>query len=207
MAGFQPVPNTIAVRMVHQVAGQHCLNTFHFLKATPATVTDCQNAATAVRDTYWKAKMQQILTADVFMEKIVATGLDLQTSPQFELVMVAGEQNGALGGMSVPTGSTLVGSYDTAERSRNGRGRTYISGMPAQQLADPIEVINTYLVSFVEALSALLAVATAISGTLVVVSRTIAKVQRPTGVPIPVTGITADKYLDSQRRRLFGRGT
>jgi len=207
MAGFQAVPNVVSVKMIHQVAGQNCLNTFHFLKATPATLADCQQIATAVRDTYWKAKMQQIVTADVFMESIMATALDSQAAPQFQLFMVPGEQNGVLGGMAVPTGSTLVGSYDTAERSRNGRGRTYVSGMPAQQLADPTEVINTYLTSFIEALSALLTVATAVSGTLVVVSRVLAGIQRPTGVPIPVTAITADRYLDSQRRRLFGRGT
>lgn len=206
MPGFQAVPNVMKAEMPYQVAGQTCLNTFHFLRATPATTTDCQNLATAMRDTYWIANLRPLVTADYFSNGCFVAALDSPSAPFYGLDFVSTVQNGTASGMSVPSGSTLVSTFKTAERSRNGRGRVYISGVPAPQLSDPIEVANSYLTSFITAMSSLLTIATAISATLVVVSRVLAGIPRTTGVPIAVTSVTADRYLDSQRRRLFGRG-
>ena len=207
MAGFQAVPNCIQGQFQFTVAGQQCINNVYYRKATPATQQDCQNLAQALTTTYWVGKLQPLVTPDFFMSSIVATALDSPTAPVSGVDMVAGQTNGTGQGMAVPTGSALVGTMTTAERSRNGRGRIYLAGMPSGQLSNPTEVANNYLLLIIEALGALLTVATATSTALVVVSRIINKVQRPTGVPITVTQITADRYLDSQRRRLHGRGT
>ena len=207
MAGFQPVPNVVQAQLQYSVAGQQCINNLYFRRATPASTQDCQDLASAMTTLFWLGKLQPLVTPDFFMKSIVATALDSANAPTFGIDMTAGESNGTGAGMSVPTGSTLVTTFSTAERSRNGRGRIYISGLPAGQLANPTEVANAYLLLFIEAMKALLLVATATSSALVVVSRIINKVQRPTGVPITVTQVTADRYLDSQRRRLAGRGT
>ena len=207
MAGFQPVPNTVQAQMQYSVGGQNCLSSVYYRLPTPADQTKCQQIAQAVTTLYWLAQLQPLVTPDFFMSSIVATALDSQQAPTAGVDMIAGQQNGTAQGMSIPSGSTLVGSLVTAERSRNGRGRIYISGIPAGQLSDPINVTNGYITNFITALQAFLEVAVAVSGTLVVVSRFLNKVQRPQGVPITVTQLTADKYIDSQRRRLGGRGT
>lgn len=206
MAGFQAVPNVMAAVMQYQVAGQECINTFHFRKATPASTADCQTLALAMRDTYWVAHMQPLVTPDVAMGGVFVTALDSPSAPFYGLDFLPPNVNGTGSGMAIPTGSALVATFKTAERSRNGRGRAYISGVPQGKLADPVEVTATYLTDFITAMNSLITIATAISATLVVVSRTLAKLQRPQGVPISVVAITADRYVDSQRRRLFGRG-
>jgi hypothetical protein len=206
MPGFQAVPNTMRGDLFTTVAGQYCVNSYYFRKATPCTNTDVQNLALALRDDFWTDNLQPLVTADVAFSSVTATALDAADAPFYGLDAPVGDENGTGSGMSIPTGSCLVATFKTAERSRNGRGRVYISGIPTGKMADPAEVTTDYLADFITALGALSTIATALSATLVVVSRWLNKVQRAEGVPISVTTITADRYVDSQRRRLFGRG-
>jgi hypothetical protein len=46
----------------------------------------------------------------------------------------------------------------------------------------------------------------AVNDTWVVLSKFFAKNPRSTAVATPITAVSADQYLDSQRRRLTGRG-
>lgn len=206
MPGFQAVPNTMRGDFHYQVGGQYCISSFYARKATPCTLTDVTDFATALYEDYWVDGLRALVTADFSQNGVNAVALDTPSSPFYGLDGPGGTQNGTAGGMSVPSGSCLVTTFNTAERSRNGRGRVYTSGIPAGELADPIEVASDYLADFITVMSSLITIATALSATLVVVSRWLANVQRSEGVPISITSITADRYLDSQRRRLFGRG-
>jgi len=204
---FQPVPNVMAGVMHFQIGGQHAQNTYHYQKTSPASQADCQALANALLNTLWAAHLKALVTPDVALTDFTVTALDSQTAPIAVATPIPGDVNGTGAGTSVPSGSALVATFVTAQRSRNGRGRIYLAGVPSGQMADPIEVASGYLTSFLAALQFLFTIGTAVSATLVVVSRELNKIQRPTGIGIPVTGITADRLVDSQRRRLGGRGT
>lgn len=206
MAGFQAVPNVMRGDFFYQVGGQFCISSVYMRKATPCDSTDVQDLCVALHDDFWVDGLRPLVTADFSQNGITATALDEPDSAFFGLDPAALTQNGTAGGMSIPSGSCLVTTFKTAERSRNGRGRIYTSGIPAGELADPIEVTSDYLGDFVTVMTSLITIATALSAVLVVVSRYLHNAQRAEGVAIPVTSVVADRYIDSQRRRLFGRG-
>ncbi|AXH79100.1 MAG: hypothetical protein [Circular genetic element sp.] len=206
MSGFQAVPNVMRADFRYQVGGQYCISSFYARKATPCTFTDVSNFATAMHDDFWVTNLRPLVTSDFSQNGVSGVALDAPDSPFFGLDAAGATQNGTESGMSIPSGSCLVTTFKTAERSRNGRGRVYTSGIPLNKMADPTEVTTDYLADFITAMNSLITIATALSATLVVVSRWLNKVQRSEGVAIPITSITLDRYVDSQRRRLFGRG-
>lgn len=206
MPGFQAVPNVMRADFNYQVGGQYCVSSMYMRKATSCTLTDVTDFAQALYDDYWVALLRPLVTADFSQNGILVQALDTPSSPFYGLDADGATQNGTHGGMSIPSGSCLVTTFNTAERSRNGRGRIYTSGIPAGELADPVEVDSDFLADFITCMQSLLTIATALSATLVVVSRWLHNVQRDEGVPITITSVTADRYIDSQRRRLFGRG-
>lgn len=201
---FIPVPNTVMVEIRGVLFGQQVENTLYFLNniGDPdlTAMEDLANDLFA-----WVATpFSDNLSTEYGFREIYVTNLTSSTSPTFALP-IAG--TGSVTGASLPSSSCICMSFRTAERGRSGRGRNYVSGLAEDEVTG-----NTLALSRADALrDAYAAIPTAlVSGdwTWVIVSRYSNGAPRATGLVIPVTTVTyADRFLDSQRRRLTGRGS
>jgi hypothetical protein len=168
-------------------------------------------AATAVKD-WWVSDYGPLVSDLVTLREVVATDQTIETGPQ---VTISGE--GAAGGQiggCMPNNVTLSVSFHTTSRGRSFRGRNYIVGIPVEQLATTNAVEATWAAGFPTAYEALREALDAVDWTWGVLSR-FSGVEPDTGKPIPrasglftpiVSATLADLTIDSQRRRLPGRG-
>jgi hypothetical protein len=108
---------------------------------------------------------------------------------------------------TLPNNVTWAIKFNTANRGRSGRGRNYIIGLTKPKVA--ANLLNPITAGqFVDGYLDLLTDLAASDWEWVVYSRFEDKVERTTGLAQPVVSVSfADLILDSQRRRLPGRGT
>lgn len=201
---FIAVPNTVMVEIRAVLFGQQVENTLYFLNNTgdpdASAMEDLANDLFA-----WVATpFSDNLSTEYGFREIYVTNLTSSTSPTFALP-IAG--TGAVTGSSLPSSSCICMSFRTAERGRSARGRNYVSGLAEDEVTG-----NTLGLTRADAIRDAYAAipAALVTGdwTWVVVSRFTNGAPRATGVTIPVTTVTyADRFLDSQRRRLTGRGS
>lgn len=159
----------------------------------------------AAINTWVEASLMPTFSQDYSYSGCVVTD---QTSESSAAVNVPDSSvGGSLAEPSLPGSVAFCVTFLTAGRGRSSRGRNYI---PA--IAEPFVIGNTLDLTqanlYVAAYEALFAVATDQNVTWVVVSHQTAGAPRVAGLAQPVTGVRyADRFIDSQRRRLTGRGT
>jgi len=208
---FVPVANSALVEIRMVAEGQHCENTLWFELGIVPTEAALTNLLTGI-GSWWRANIKPITSSRVRVSEYVATSMDTISGPQ---VTVAGDSldNGASTANTMPLGTALTVSFRTALRGRSFRGRNYILGMTEDQV-DGNSVVAGVTGLWTAAYEALLA-ATPISGwSWIIASRfsgvnptTHKPIPRAAGVTTPVTAVViVDEFIDSQRRRLSGRG-
>jgi hypothetical protein len=108
----------------------------------------------------------------------------------------------------MPNNVAIVMSLKTGLRGKSFRGRIYHVG-----LSDAVVTANAVTTVQRDALVAGYSLLTTFAGAtgeaifnLVVLSYYASSVLRPTPIATPVTSVTSDGIVDSQRRRLPGRG-
>jgi hypothetical protein len=110
-----------------------------------------------------------------------------------------GGTTGTNGGTALPGNVAAVATLRTATGGRSGHGRVYMFGLVTQQVDPGDQVKGTYV-------TAVLAWFTDIQANLAFVSQTLAVFSRVHAVCHDLVTVTMDLNLDSQRRRLPGRG-
>jgi hypothetical protein len=155
---------------------------------------------------WWTNQLKGLFSAGIALTRIVTTNLDTQNAPQSTEVVSPPEAGLVSSGSTLPGGSALVMTHRTALRGRNYRGRTYASGLTTTSTATANSVTLTALTNLANAFFALIGLLSAVNDTWVVLSKFFAKNPRSAAVATPITAVSADQYLDSQRRRLTGRG-
>lgn len=114
---------------------------------------------------------------------------------------------GGAAGESMPGNATFCLSLRTAFVGRSRRGRFYTIGMSETQQAAGV-VTATYRQAWLSAMNNLITTTAAVQWALVVASFTTGGTPRPTAQVTPVVSVIAvDDFVDSQRRRLQGRGS
>lgn len=209
---FVPVPNTLQVDVIYLLDGQRVENTLYFEK------TGGWDAA-AISD--WLASLRNLITSDLMptlagaIQFIELIGRLLDTASSIGLsVPITPVVSGGSGDEAMPNNVTYTISFKTGLTGRSFRGRNYIPGIPNGAISQNTIApgFRTSLLAFYDALMAL---SESLSILWVVVSR-FSGVDPVTGDPIPrVTGVTTpilsvttfDNTVDSQRRRLPGRGS
>jgi hypothetical protein len=106
----------------------------------------------------------------------------------------------------LPNNAALVVTQYTDQRGRSFRGRNYIPGLPQSDLEDPSHVTPTQAADWAAVWADLFSTMTTGGYTPVVTSYSFNKVPRTTAVSTPISSVAANNELDSQRRRLAGRG-
>jgi len=208
---FVPVANTALaeIRMIADL--QEVENTLYFEKATALTEGDLNDLGDALI-TWWEDNMAPNIWAGVTVSEVVCTDLSSASSLQVSRVPAA-PLTGALSVPGLPTSVSLTISFRTALRGRSFRGRNYIVGLTEGQTTGANTVDSSLSDAFVTAYEQLLTLAGDLGLQWVVVSRFSGvdadekPIPRAAGVTTPITTVlVVDNVVDSQRRRLPGRG-
>jgi len=208
---FVPVPNAALVELRMLLFGQKVENTLWFFSPTPwdlSLLTQLNNDMTA----WWVDEYADCISDNCTLREIACTDMSSPTGPQ--VVLPPPEPaSGTITGPSLPNNVTLTVSFRTSNRGRSFRGRNYIAGL-AEASNTANEMDASYIGTVISAYETLLAEGGALTaGTWVVASRFSGidsegkPIPREEGITTPITSVTVvDNIIDSQRRRLPGRG-
>jgi len=208
---FVPVENTALVEVRMSLAEQKVENTLWVLNDEPWDGGSLEELCSEIV-TWWGTSYASITTDQVLLREVVATD---QTSLTSATASVSGDSApGEHIGGTLPGNCSLAVSFRTAMRGRSFRGRNFVVGIPLEEMSSTNQVQTEYQSAVKDAYDAFATAITTASWTWVVASR-FSGVDPDTGKPIPreagvatlVTNtVVVDGVVDSQRRRLPGRG-
>jgi len=208
---FVPVENTALVETRMLYDGQKVENTLWVLNEEAWGPSSLHELATEVI-TWWHDNYAGLVNTAVSLREVVCTDQTTETSGQ--VVLPGGVNNGTLTGFAMPSNVSFSVSFHTTSRGRSFRGRNFIVGLNDTSLNLPNEVTDDYVEAVIDAYNAFNDTIGTAGWQWVVASRfsgvdptTHKPIPRTAGVTTPVANAAiADKTLDSQRRRLPGRG-
>jgi len=200
---FVPIPNTALVELRMTQGEQLIENTFHVEKEGILTVSDLQDIGATFVD--WFDNHRNLVIGTVTLREVAVR--DLTTASSLGIIYATGlPLVGLLAGSAMPNSTTIAVKWGTGLSGRSFRGRTYHIGLAESQVSN--NSIETATVTGLLASYNLLLTSINGSGyTMVVASRVANGVPRTTGGTTPILSASfADITVDSQRRRLPGRG-
>jgi hypothetical protein len=210
---FVPVPDAVLVDIVYEMDNQVVENTMWFTNSSPIDESAIHALLLAVRNII-EADLMPLLSSTISLVKLIGTLMEVADglSLVFNTALpISGEASSE----QLPSDVSYVITFNTAGRGRASRGRNYMMGIPQDSvLVNTVSSdFRTGLLDFFTTLKAATSeigwthvVAHRFSGHTIVDGR---KVPTPltVGVTKPVTSYsTFDATVDSQRRRLPGRG-
>jgi hypothetical protein len=207
---FVPVPNTIQVDVIYMIDSQGVENTLYFENPDGWDLASIEAFLINLRDLI-QTELMPLLSVSIQVIELVARLLDTASSIGFTMPATPGVTGGNPN-EPAPNNVTYTVSFRTGLTGRSFRGRNYVPGIPNDQIST-----NTILADFRTGVLAfyteLKTLATDAGLSWVVVSRYSGvdsdgkPIPRVTGVTTPIQSVgTADFTVDSQRRRLPGRG-
>lgn len=203
---FVPTNNCAKVDVVWTWRSQAAVNTLWFEGDANYSIADLTGLAQGVAS--WLANyLAPLLSSDLACNLIRATAQEGTTAPSVEYVpsptIVGGDADN-----SVTNNTAFVVTFSTSERGRGGRGRNYIPGIPANELTGNSLGVS-YATNLVSQYNDLNPEVTGVNNSRhVIVSFQANGLALPTGVKKEVIAYRyADVFIDSQRRRLPGRGS
>lgn len=210
---FIPALNTARVAMHFSRDAQLVENVFYVENASGWDATSLEALANDVT-AWWTTNLQPVVASNLSLNEVVCT--DLTTSSGVSVVYAAGlPAAGGSGSTALPNNVTIAIKLITGFGGRSFRGRQYINGMVQANLATDQNTVGPAFVSGFQGFYNTL-IATLLADFppgLVIASfyhgvDSLGKpIPRSTAVLTPVTNaVFADNVLDSQRRRLPGRG-
>lgn len=202
---FVPAPNIVQVEIRAVSDGQHIENRIMVDVLTEPTAEILSDLATAVWN--WCDDSYSLQLPDqVSIEAVVAT--DMSSAEGGQVTVAPAPLPGAVGGGALPLNATLCFSLRSTSRGRSARGRLYILALPATQVSQNT-VGSTYTTNVTTILNGLKDTIDALGYVWSIVSYIHDNEPRVGGpVYFAVNNvIVVDRTVDSQRRRLPGRGT
>lgn len=202
---FIPVPSTVQAELVYTWAGETCENVLHFEATGSPSPTEMVELGEHLID-WFDTYMKQYVNVTASLVNVKLTDLNAAFAPALD-VTEGLPIVGTAAGDSLPNNVSCVFSKRTIFRGRSYRGRIYQVGLSEQHVTANA-VLATPRNAMVAAWSQLISFTTpGEAWQLVVVSRYEDNAPREFGLTTPVVTITTDGVIDSQRRRLPGRGT
>lgn len=208
---FVPVPNTCLVEFRMTLDAQQVENTlwFEFAGApTPAGML----AMAAELQSWWETEYADLTSTATQLREVVVTDMTTISGPQVSSVPAVAAF-GTQSSPPLPSNASLTVSFRTALRGRSFRGRNYLVGL-VEDANTGNNITPGFVVSVIDAYSLLLPAGGAVTSAEWVVASRFSGVDgdgvpipRATGVTTPITSVVVvDNIIDSQRRRLPGRG-
>jgi hypothetical protein len=175
-----------------------------FLKNSAVTLTD-MSALVAAMEVWRQTHFNALISSDVLCNQWYALSLSTSSSPSL-IVPITVNTHGVAAAGTVPNNVSLVTTFQTDLRGRSYRGRAYLPGISTANIDSPTEADPTFAAT---ATTVYQYIPTSIPAgwTHVVISNQNGGVVRTSAARTPVTGYRTEVRLDSQRRRLEGRGS
>jgi hypothetical protein len=203
---FIPVPGVAQIQVFGRIDGQQTINDLYFASgAVPITDTDLLALASAI-DVWAGTAWVTLLSSAFTYQRVHARSLEGPAAPIADVTDSAAA--GGAGGAFVPNNVAPCISFRSSAAGRSGRGRNYIPGV-AQSVVDGNNLTGGFAADMVASYQSLLpGGAFAPDGwAWVIVSRFTAGAPRAEGIAQGVLRVLfTDLVVDSQRRRLPGRG-
>lgn len=201
---FVPVAKTAMAELRFELDSQRVENTLYFENPVGWDITSME-ALAADLITWWSDNMAPNLCDGLSLREVWMTDISDETAPAFGYstgLPVAG----LLSEEPLPNNVAVCISFRTSNRGRSARGRNYIAGIPSTSVTQ-----NTITAGFRSALedayALLIPLAAANGATWIVASRYANGAPRVAGVKFLIRqALVTDATVDSQRRRLPGRG-
>lgn len=203
---FVPAPNIVEVQFRYTYAGERCMNRIHVNVGDTPTAANCNELVIECGD-WWLANVPPLVASTLALREVYAKSLETAIAP--ESTRTAGlPASGTKVGDPLPNSTSLALSLRSAMSGRSARGRWFWLGFTEDQVDGNI-VTNGAIVSLDAALTNLKSIIDGLSYVWVIVSYITNGAPRVGGpVYIDVATIAVvDSVVDSQRRRLPGRGT
>jgi len=201
---YIPAADTAEVRLIYDTAGGIAENVINFRKSGGWTLGDLSDLAAAVEDS-WETNISPIVAETITLRETVATDISSEHGGQ---VTDVGGISGGQGNPVLPNNVTFVVSFRTASRGRSYRGRLYHVGI-TENFVTLDSLGDSNAAAFQADYENFFAdIVTAVAGAEhVIVSRCQSGVWLTVAEVTPVTSYFVDSTIDSQRRRLAGRGS
>lgn len=201
---FIPVPDAIQVEIRGLYFNQRVENTIWMLTGNGDQASGVVDACSLVFD-WWVESVMPTLSVDYSLREVYASDQSNQFGPTNTQTPVTVLQGG-INSAGAPGGTSLAVSFRTAGRGRSFRGRNFICGIPKTSIVGNV-VVSAYRSAVQSAYSALIGQGAAVDLTWVVASKYANKQPRTVGITTTVQSVVVtDPNVDSQRRRLDGRG-
>lgn len=203
---FIPTAGTAEVEIRQMLFGQLIENTLYFFQEGGWTSGDLLTLAGAVSG-WFVEEILPNLSEDLTLREVVARDISTATGAQV-VVAASGTINGGVANPSTPSNVSIAISFRTAMSGRSFRGRNFMAGFSGNDVGDNLlsAAVADALVGAYNLLQS--AVADVLPDAVwVVVSRFALGAARLAGEVTPILVATlTDYFIDSQRRRLTGRG-
>jgi hypothetical protein len=202
---FVPAPNIVEVQFRQSYAGERTMNRIHVDVLTTPTTTIINGVLSELAD-WWTGNVQANISNTLALREVY--GKSLETQPGPEATFSAGlPASGALFDDPMPNNVSLAVSLRSGSTGRSARGRWFWQGFTTNQITG--SVVDSGIGSTIDAaMTALRSAIVDLGYRWVIVSYTEDNAPRPGGpVYFQVNDILlVDNVVDSQRRRLPGRG-
>lgn len=205
MMAYVPALNTAEVVVGTTVDGLTIDNVHNFEFPGTLTTSILDDLALSVI-TSWIANMAAALSEEVILNFVKATDLTSDSAPTVTRFPPPAT-NGDVPSDTPPTNAAVVVTETTDGRGRSFRGRSYTGGFPRVEMADAGHITTGYQTDLATSFAVYMADIEDDNGCdHVVVSRRHNNADRANAVMTPITGYAVELSIDSQRRRLAGRG-
>lgn len=201
---FVPFNNTIKIEPIFVWDGQRVQNVHYYLVDEFPDLTTAQDLAEAYI-AWWDAGMKARTPTNLQLVMVVATIMEEENSPGLE-VTTGLPLTGNNASPSLPNNVSVAVKWNTAFRGRSYRGRTYHIGL-VEFVVTGNTIDTGYATDLQTLYTDLLVLDTDVGPARMGVASKISNgAFRTVGVITPVESVTVDRTVDSQRRRLPGRG-
>jgi hypothetical protein len=197
--------DAVEVDITYLFDGQRCQNVVHYAYDSVPVPDDMVELGNEIISA-WDSGMKAWMPSTLSLIEVKLTDLTTQISPSVfattGLPVVGTNVSPAL-----PNSNALVLTKRTALRGRSYRGRIYVPGLIEGQVTANA-VSSAYQTNYLNFWNGLLTITTTLNSfEMVVLSKKQNGSWLAQGILTPVIGFTTDGQVDSQRRRLPGRGS
>lgn len=202
---YIPVADTVLLEYRQVLFGQKIENTQYFRMDGGFSVMEMTGLMNDML-LWWTTDLAPWLSSDISLREMVCTDLSTQTGISLSQAAPTPNPDGGVGFGSLPGNCAICVSFRTNFRGRSYRGRNFVAGLPETEVTG-----NTVATATVNGIQAAYGnLPTSISSfpwEHTVVSRYLNGAPRVAGASTPITSyVIVDPFVDSQRRRLTGRG-
>lgn len=196
--------DTVKVVLNQLFGNQELANIIYFLKSGGWSEADMTALAADIED-WWTDEIAPWLSSALSLVGIDVVNMETDNAPSISRT-VSPAVPGLASTEAVPANAAGVVTFRTANRGRSSRGRNYLGGLTIDTIEGVNEIGANVVAGLIQGYEALSTIETGNSCEHVVASFYHLKQPRSTALLQEVLSYTMDNNVDSQRRRLNGRG-